>query len=309
QEDNQELEQEDNQEFEQEDNQEIDQEDNQEFEQEDNQEVNQEDNQEVNQEDNQEVNQEDNQEVNQEDNQEVNQEDNQEVKQEDNQEVKQEDNQEVNQEDNQKVNQEDNQEVNQEDNQEVNQEDNQDEPSVSQDEPRIDQDIHVLLNYLKLISSNVKEIKERLINGELKHETLDDVTVIVDFLNVENNERKVVFEHELNKNIGDVSVSDIIENNRKFLEHVSLKDIVPKVTFKEDKRELLVTMRYENVKPQKISLKNVHTHNIIDLEPIENDDKHEFDYIVRLSDDKCYGLYKDSLIQDGICQELICQEL
>ena len=198
----------------------------------------------------------------------------------------------------------DNQEFEQQDNQEFEQEIEQEEPSVNQDEPRIDQDIHVLLNYSKLISSNVKEIKERLINDELKHEPFDDITVIVDFLNVDNNERKVVFEHDLNKNIGDISVSDIIENNRKFLEHVSLKDIVPKVTFKEDKRELMVTMRYENVKPQEISLKNVHTHNIIDLEPIENDDKHEFDYIVRLSDDKCYGLYKDSLIQDGVCQEL-----
>ena len=214
-----------------------------------------------------------------------------------------------------KSNQQDNQEFEQEDNQEFEQDLEgqidqdepsvvQDEPSVNQDEPRIDQDIHVLLNYSKLISSNVEEIRERLINDELKHGPLDSITIIVDFLNVENNERKVVFEHELNKNIGDISVSDIIENNHKFLEHVSLKDIVPKVTFKEDKQELMVTMRYENVKPQEISLKNVHTHNIIDLEPIENDDKHEFDYIVRLSDDKCYGLYKDSLIQDGICQEL-----
>ena len=179
----------------------------------------------------------------------------------------------------------------------------QDEPSVNQDEPRIVQDIHALLDYSELISSDVKEIRECLNNNQLKHKSLDDVTVIVDFLNVENNERKVVFEHELNKNIGDVSVSDIIENNRKFLEHVSLKDIVPKVTFKEDKQELMVTMRYENIKPQEISLKNVHTHNIIDLEPIENDDEHEFDYIVRLSDNKFYGLYKDSLIQDGVCQE------
>ena len=177
---------------------------------------------------------------------------------------------------------------------------------MNQDEPSVFQDIYKSLYQLNPILFNVEKIREILTNTTViqsKHESLDDITVVVDFLNVENNERKVVFEHELNKNIGDISVSDIVENNRKFLEHVSLKDIVPKVTFKEDKQKLMVTMRYENIKPQEISLKNVHTHNIIDLEPIGNDDKHEFDYVVRLSDDKFYGLYKDSLIQDGVCQE------
>ena len=183
---------------------------------------------------------------------------------------------------------------------------NRDEPSVSRDEPSVFQDIYKSLYQLNPILFNVEKIREILTNTTViqsKHESLDDITVVVDFLNVENNERKVVFEHKLNKNIGDISVSDIIEGNQKFLEHVSLKDIVPKVTFKEDKQELMVTMRYENIKPQEISLKNVHTHNIIDLELIENDDEHEFDYVVRLSDDKFYGLYKDSLIQDGVCQE------